>query len=127
MEIHLVHQDTTGHLLVVAVFVSLGEYNPVLATMQNWVQPDEKPHTIQHREKVLRGLHLHVGDLLPKHLHHFSYHGSLTTPPCTQGVQWIVMRTPKYLSQVQLHWFTSISGFNARSIQPLHDREVDNY
>jgi carbonic anhydrase len=63
-------------------------------------------------------------DLIPSNSHHFSYHGSLTTPPCTEGVQWIVLRDPITMSAEQVAQFVSIVGRNARPIQPLHDRKI---
>ena len=127
MEIHLVHEDATGHLLVVAVLVNLGKENSTLARIQNWVQQDEKPRAINNVEKSHDSIELNVQDFIPHTTHHFSYHGSLTTPPCTQGVQWILLRTPIDLSQNQLDWFASLTGVNARPIQPLYKRQVEEY
>ena len=63
-------------------------------------------------------------DLIPFNSHHFSYHGSLTTPPCTEGVQWIVLRDPIAMSAQQLAQFVSVIGHNARPVQPLHGRGI---
>ena len=127
MEIHLVHEDANGHLLVVALLVTLGKKNPLLANIHDWVEHQEKPRAIQTLENPNTTLELNVNDFIPHSTHHFSYHGSLTTPPCTQGVQWILMRTPIHLSQTQLNWFSSMIGTNARPVQPLEGRQVEEY
>lgn len=127
LEMHLVHEDASGHLLVVAVFFALGKNNNILDPVLSVEPQDVHPRTIQHSRNVSSKMRLNVRDLLPHDRHHFSYHGSLTTPPCTQGVQWIVMRTPLQLSRKQLDQVISITGPNVRPIQPLYDREVDSY
>ena len=127
MEIHLVHEDASGHLLVVALLVGLGENSSILANIQNWIEREEMPRVIKNVENPNNTLELNVRDFLPHSTHHFSYHGSLTTPPCSQGVQWILLRTPIHLSQKQLDWFSSMIGTNARPIQPLEGRQVEEY
>ena len=127
MEIHLVHEDARGHLLVVALLVTLGEKNSLLANIQNWVRQEETPRAMTNVAHPTNSLELNVQAFLPHTTHHFSYHGSLTTPPCSQGVQWILLRTPIHLSQKQLDWFSSMIGTNARPIQPLDGRQVEEY
>jgi carbonic anhydrase len=117
MEIHLVHQDATGHILVVGVFVEYGETNPAVGTW--WDHMPQQPG-----ETTMAGL-INAKDLLPAAHHHYTYHGSLTTPPCSEGVQWVILRTPVTLSYKQMRIFTQIIGNNARSIQVLYDREID--
>ena len=127
MEIHLVHEDARGHLLVVALLVTLGEKNSLLANIENWVRQGKNPRAMTNVVNPHNGFKLNMRDFLPHSTHHFSYHGSLTTPPCTQGVHWILMRTPLHLSQKQLEWFSSMIGTNARPIQPLEERQVEEY
>ncbi len=79
MEMHLVHQDERGHILVIAVMLKIGMDEPVLSTFWTWL-PE------QLGEKVAIPLNLSIADILPKNTHHFSYSGSLTTPPCSEGV-----------------------------------------
>ena len=116
MEIHFVHQDERGHLVVIGVMVEAGSEHTMLATL--W----------QHRPIHLNvqgpGVALNLRDLLPARTHHYSYHGSLTTPPCTEGVQWIVLRDPIAMSAQQIEQFVSVIGHNARPIQPLHGRRI---
>jgi carbonic anhydrase len=116
MEIHLVHQDTKGHIVVLALLVETGSPNQSLAALWNMLPTTEGE---QGSERTFN-----PRDLLPTGTHHFSYHGSLTTPPCTEGVQWIVLRDPVSMSARQVAQFVSIIGHNARPVQPLHGRRV---
>jgi carbonic anhydrase len=65
-----------------------------------------------------------VDDLLPKARAAYRYDGSLTTPPCSEGVKWLVMTTPVQLSAAQIAAFTSIVEPNNRPVQPLNGRVV---
>ncbi len=117
MELHLVHQDARGHVAVVAVLMTLGTQHLALAEV--WERFPTQVGSVAIATVV------NVKDLLPNSLYHYSYHGSLTTPPCTEGVQWIVLGEPIYLSSDQIQQFVSIIGHNARSTQPLHGRKVE--
>jgi carbonic anhydrase len=117
METHLVHQDATGHLVVLAVLMDLGVESASLAAV--WEQiPNDK-------QGEVRNLLINPQDLLPNNLHHYSYDGSLTTPPCTEGVHWIVFKTPIAITASHLERFTALVGHNARPVQPLNEREID--
>ena len=65
-----------------------------------------------------------VDDLLPAVRTSYRYDGSLTTPPCSEGVSWIVMTTPIQLSAQQIRAFTEIIPDNNRPLQPLNGRAV---
>jgi carbonic anhydrase len=76
-------------------------------------------------EEVAGGYQLNLMKVLPKDREHFyAYGGSLTTPPCTEGVQWIVFKEPIEMSADQIHRFIRAYGPIARPIQPLRDREI---
>ncbi|MEM7589216.1 MAG: carbonic anhydrase family protein [Myxococcota bacterium] len=118
MEIHLVHQNKQGKLLVVGVLVRQGQ--PHLALVELFKQlpeqvGDEGP-----------SLSFNVRDLLPQKQGYFHYQGSLTTPPCTQDVQWYVMTEPVMADQLQIaKLLQSIGGKpNNRPVQPLNGRTV---
>lgn len=117
MEAHLVHRDETGHLVVLAVLMDLGVESASLATV--W---DRIP---SGKQEDVRDLLLNPQDLLPKDLHHYAYDGSLTTPPCTEGVHWIVLKEPIAITASHLERFVSLIGHNARPVQPLNEREID--
>lgn len=116
MEIHLVHRDRKGHVVVIGVFVETGSPNQSLADI--WAMLPMKAGEVGSEHPF------NPQDLIPSDSHHFSYHGSLTTPPCTEGVQWIVLRDPIAMSTQQIAQFVSIIGHNARPVQPLHGRGV---
>jgi carbonic anhydrase len=116
MEIHLVHKDRKGHVVVIGVLVETGTANQSLAELWTMLPMKAGELGSEHR--------FNPQELIPSNSHHFSYHGSLTTPPCTEGVQWIVLRDPISMSATQIAQFVSVIGQNARSIQPLHGRGI---
>jgi carbonic anhydrase len=116
MEIHLVHQDQKGHVVVIGVLIETGLPNQSLAELWTMLPKKAGEQGSEHP--------FNPQDLIPPNSHYFSYHGSLTTPPCTEGVQWIVLRDPIAMSAHQIAQFVSIIGRNARPVQPLHGRRV---
>jgi len=124
MEMHLVHQDERGHLLVVGVLLELGKENPVFARVGDWMQKHTGQRLPSKGQEVTTELIVNLMDVLPHETHHFSYHGSLTTPPCSEGVQWLVLKTTIEISQIQADRFITTIGPNARPLQPLHQRKL---
>ncbi len=118
MEMHLVHQDERGHTLVIAVMLKISADKPVLGELWQWL-PE------QIGQAVSIPLSLSIADILPKNTRHFSYSGSLTTPPCTEGVRWIVLEEPSLISQQDVDQFVQIIGHNARPVQPLENRHIE--
>jgi carbonic anhydrase len=116
MEIHLVHQDRKGHVVVIGLLVETGSPNQSLEDL--WAMLPMKAGELGSEHPF------NPQDLIPHNSHHFTYHGSLTTPPCTEGVQWIVLRDPITMSTQQIAQFVSIIGQNARPVQLLHGRGV---
>lgn len=116
MEMHFVHKSPSGALAVVGVFIEKGTHNaafePIFSNL-----PTQKG-VESHFEHV----QVNVDDLLPHSNKSYRYDGSLTTPPCSEGVKWIVMQSPIHLSAAQIHWFTSRIEGNNRPVQPLHHR-----
>ena len=116
MELHLVHKDTSGHVAVIGVMIVEGAenpaYEPILAHM-----PAE-----EGASQVISGTTISAGDLLPADRNYYRYNGSLTTPPCTEGVQWFVMAAPVALSTGQIAAFQNLYDDNYRPVQPLNER-----
>jgi len=110
-EAHMVHQDATGNLLVVGVFFKSGNSNAFIENLLTDLQ-NQKAST------------LHPAGLLPKDKRILNYSGSLTTPPCSEGVTWVVMQEPNTLSPSQLAELTSKHDGNARPVQPINARMV---
>lgn len=118
MEMHLVHQADDGRLLVVGVFIREGEHNAAFEAV--WEHLPKEVGEQQHVEHVL----VNVDDLLPDDRRTLRYMGSLTTPPCTEGVKWLVDANPVALSPKQVRAFTKIVNDNNRPVQPRNDRPV---
>jgi carbonic anhydrase len=118
MVMHLVHDDGSGHLAVVAVLFKVGAANPALDAVWSKM-PRESGKTVE-----LSGAALKLADLLPADRGYYSYTGSLTTPPCSEGVTWYVLKTPLTLSSQQLASFSKLYPHNARPTQPLSGRVV---
>lgn len=117
MEIHLVHKDSAGKLGVLGWFVKEGKENEYLQVL--W---DKFPtHIEEHAHPNKRCDLLH---LIPEDHHVFHYSGSLTTPPCSEGVEWMVMQNPIELSKAQIKQFKKLYNGNNRPIQKLDGRQV---
>lgn len=113
MEAHLVHKNQEGKLLVVGIFIKSGQEN--IALQPIW---DQIP-AATNKETNIAQVSLNLQDLIPENKHNYQYIGSLTTPPCTEGVQWVLLAEPIELSQQQIKQFHKIFPVNARPIQPL--------
>jgi carbonic anhydrase len=118
MVAHLVHSDDAGKLAVVAVLFKEGKANPTLAKVFA-VMPAKEG------EKVALEGGVNPADLLPARQDYYAYVGSLTTPPCTEGVRWQVLKQPVELSKEQLAAFRKLYPMNARPVQPLNGRKVE--
>ncbi|MEZ5919515.1 MAG: carbonic anhydrase family protein [Alphaproteobacteria bacterium] len=117
MEAHLVHKAEDGTLAVVGVLMKVGAHNPVIEGI--WQNAP-----VAGGEKMLETVSVSAADLLPESLEYYKYDGSLTTPPCSEGVQWHVLKDPIELSQAQLTAFQTVFPVNARPIQDLNGRTV---
>jgi len=117
-EAHFVHADREGNLAVVAVLFKVGKENPTLERILQYT-PTEVGEKRYLTVKVNPAL------LLPQEKDYYYYSGSLTTPPCSEGVRWFVMKTPMEMSKGQLQKFEEIFGVpNNRPVQPLNARKV---
>jgi len=118
LEGHLVHADAQGKLAVVAVMFTEGADNAALASL--W-----KNLPTHEGEKQAVPASFDASALLPAERSYYRFAGSLTTPPCSEGVTWLVMRTPVTASAAQVAAFTKAVGFaNNRPVQPLNGRKV---
>lgn len=118
LEAHLVHQDTHGNLAVVAVMFEEGAKNAFLETLWTAVPAEAG------KEGVLPA-GLSASSLLPTDRDYYRFNGSLTTPPCSEGVLWAVLKQPSPVSQEQIEQFSAMLGFaNNRPVQPRNARPV---
>jgi len=118
MVVHLVHKSDDGQLAVVAVLLERGNENPFVQTLWNNL-PLEK-----HTEVVPPTATIDLNTLLPSNRNYYTYMGSLTTPPCTEGVLWLVMKQPVQVSPDQINIFARLYKNNARPIQPTAGRLI---
>lgn len=115
---HLVHTDEAGRLAVVAVLFKAGHENAALKTVF-----DNMPVAAGPEHKV-EGVQFNVADLLPATHGYYHFLGSLTTPPCTEGVAWYVLKTPVEASRAQIGLLHKLYNHNNRPVQALNGREV---
>ncbi len=116
LEMHLVHQSAAGQLAVVGVMLKRGGENLAYKAVFDHLPAQESEPT------AIGGVTVNADELLPPERTYYRYHGSLTTPPCSEGVQWLLMNTPVELSEAQVTAFQTIFPHNARPIQPLNNR-----
>lgn len=117
MEGHLVHADKNGNLAVVAVMVTEGKANKALA--KAWAQMPEKG------EKLALSSDISPLEILPSNRDYYRFNGSLTTPPCSEGVRWLVMKQPISASKEQIDQFLKVMHHpNNRPVQATNARPV---
>ncbi len=117
MVAHFVHKNDSGQLGVIGVLMKQGKANETIsAVFSHLPHPGEKI--------TVDDLTLDVSSLMPKSLAYYSFEGSLTTPPCSEGVNWMVLKEPISLSAKQIAAFKKLIGSNARPVQPLNGRIV---
>ncbi|WDE08773.1 carbonic anhydrase family protein [Thalassomonas viridans] len=118
LEMHFVHSDESGNLAVIGVMFEQGNENQALAGL--WQDmPAEK-----HKPVPLAG-RFESKQLLPKNKDYFRFNGSLTTPPCSEGVRWFVMQEPLQASSTQIEKFRSVMpGDTNRPVQSVNARVV---
>lgn len=120
-ELHIVHQNADKKpAVVIGILLEEGAenpaYQPFLANLPNEISEEATP---------ISGVTVNATDLLPATQTTFRYSGSLTTPPCTEGISWIVMTTPVQLSADQLERLESVFEFrNNRPVQLLNERPL---
>lgn len=115
LAIHLVHVSEAGNLVVVGILFEEGERNALLDQLSGFRPPHLPPYT---------GLIDH-NILISSRREYYTYNGSLTTPPCTEGVYWVVLKNPIFASKEQIDRFRETMGADTnRPVQPLNSRTV---
>jgi carbonic anhydrase len=118
MEMHLVHKSQEDNLAVIGVWMDEGDANqalaPIWAHMPSDVGPGQRYQNVQ----------INPADLLPASRQTYRYSGSLTTPPCSEGVKWVMMVESIPVSMDQVQAFARTFPSNNRPVQPLNGREV---
>lgn len=116
-ELHIVHKDAQEQLAVVGILLEEGEENAAYQPLLSNLPAEESPETNL-------GIKINAVDFLPAAQTTYRYTGSLTTPPCTEGVNWLVMTTPVQLSADQIATFERVFKGNNRPVQPLNTRPL---
>ena len=119
MEMHLVHKSEANEVAVLAVLVEPGaEDNAAFAQVWDYLPSAEAPTRTSD-------VTVNPASMLPMTSRAaYEYRGSFTTPPCTEGVQWVVLKEPARLSQGQIDQFRGVIEGNNRPPQPLNDRTL---
>jgi carbonic anhydrase len=120
MDVHLMHKSSDGKIAVIVIRLveERGDPNAVLASL--WTHLPTKPGTT---EKVTEMVN--PAGLLPADRGYWTYTGSLTTPPCTEGVRWFVFEQELSLSREQLIRFANLYKVNTRPVQDPHGRRIE--
>ncbi len=120
LEAHLVHQDENGNLAVVGVLFEERAPNDLINLLWASMPAGEN-------QRRMLGNNITALGLLPANRSYYRYSGSLTTPPCSEGVLWLVMKEPLSVSSEQIQAFERALGFaNNRPVQPANARALLN-
>lgn len=118
MVAHLVHKGADGKLAVIAVLLDKGGANPTISEI--WKNlPKEK-----EKETSVKAV-VDAAALLPSDKGYYTFPGSLTTPPCSEGVRWFVLKTPTKIADSEITAFGKLYPMNARPTQPLNGRAIE--
>ncbi|WP_338766749.1 carbonic anhydrase family protein [Massilia sp. METH4] len=117
MGIHLVHKDIEGRTAVLALMLQRGRPQPAIQTVWNNLPLEKK-------ETFTPSIVFNPNDLLPERRDYYTYMGSLTEPPCTEGVLWLVMKEPVQASGEQMALFSRLYPLNARPVQAAAGRMI---
>ncbi|HLL17700.1 MAG TPA: carbonic anhydrase family protein, partial [Rubrivivax sp.] len=119
MSVHLVHKDEQGRLAVVTVLLDKGpsQVQPVVQKVWNNLP-------LERGEEAVARAPLDLNELLPADRKYYTYMGSMTTPPCSEGVQWVVMRQPVTVTAEQIELFARIYPMNSRPLQSAAGRRI---
>jgi carbonic anhydrase len=118
LEVHFVHKSTRGELAVLGILVEEGEHDPL------WDAVLSALPEVPGDERHLENLDLDKDDIRPPPTTYYRYRGSLTTPPCSENVRWIVAAEVREISPDQMATIVSLLHKNNRPVQPLNERTL---
>jgi len=118
MALHLMHQSSDGKIAGVVVLLKAGRANSIVQKL--W---EHMPKTAG-QEQTIAGVSIDPSGLLPRTTGYYTYEGSLTAPPCTEGVAWFVLKAPVEVSVEQIEAFARLYPHDVRPVQPLNGRVV---
>ncbi len=118
MVIHLMHASSGGKVAAVAVLLKTGSANSTIQQLWRYM-----PKTAG-KETEIPGVEVNPAGLLPRDTGYYTYMGSQTAPPCTEGVTWFVLKTPVEISAAEIRAFAALYPHDVRPVQPLNGRVV---
>ncbi len=116
LEAHFVHANEEGELAVLSVMFDEGQPNSALTQLISHIPKKDNADFFSDGFKIK--------ELLPESAHYYRFNGSLTTPPCSEGVRWFVLKDTQSLTKEQAAKLMSVMGQNNRPLQPLNARVV---
>lgn len=119
MVAHLVHKNAEGKLAVVAVLLDGGGSNATIDAIFKHL-PAEKEKAVD-----VPGVSVDASALLPKDHGYYTFEGSLTTPPCSEDVRWLVLKSPLRIQNSEIAAFAKVYPMNARPTQPTNGRPIE--
>jgi carbonic anhydrase len=132
MVAHLMYQSSNGQVasdgqvVGVAVLLKAGRANATIRQLWEHMPKTESKVLMDfsHQEEEIAGVEIDPAGLLPANLAYYTYMGSVTAPPCTEGVRWWVLKTPVEISEKQIKAFAGLYPHDVRPLQPLNGRLV---
>lgn len=118
MELHFVHQNENGELAVVGLLVDEGKVNEETVAYMSKL-PSEVDQPVPYRRQLSN-----LPPILSDNFSYYRYNGSLTTPPCTEGVRWFILKDKVYSDRAQQAIYQNLIGDDARGPQPINARAI---
>ena len=118
MGAHFLHKSSSGQLLALVVLFRLGDSNKAIDTLLNNIPKPVGPN------QVIQNTSININTLLPVSKAYYRFMGSLTATPCTEGVEWIILKEPIAVSAEQLLVYKKSFSANARTPQPVNQRLI---
>ena len=119
MVLHLMHAARDGKVAAVAILLKVGHANPTIQKLWQYM-----PKTAGALQEIA-GVDINPTTLLPNDTAYYTYEGSQTAPPCSEGVTWFVMKTPMEISAEEINAFANLYPHDVRPLQPLNGRVVE--
>lgn len=118
MVAHLMHKSSDGKIVGVAILLEAGRSNALV--QQLWKFMPKTPG----KDESIEGVEINPAGMLPRDTSYYTYMGSLTAPPCTEGVTWFVLKAPVNISAEEISAFAALYPHDVRPLQPLNGRVV---
>lgn len=118
MVAHFVHKSDDGKLAVIGVLLDRGTDNSAFGAAMS------RMPTEAGEERSYSNVSINAAGMMPANKGYYSFEGSLTTPPCSEGVKWMVMKEPVNVSAKQVAAFSKLYKMNARPLQAANGREI---